>query len=314
MILLTGAAGFIGSNVLKALNDLGRDDIICADDLTNGAKCRNLAGKKFWRYVDHREVFALDSSLVHEVVHMGANVDTACTDGRKMVQDNYDAAVDIYAHFVANKSGRAFIYASTGGVYGNKPAADGAPFQETPEAESPQSPYAFSKWLLDCYMRIELAAAAATSAGPTITSLRFFNVYGPGEQHKGRMRSAVGNMLNDINENRRPRLFDGSEWFCRDFVWIDDAVNTVLWALDNRPSGIFNVGSGVARSFQDVYAAVVEATGYDGHPEHVNFPNDLPYYQPYTKADLTNLRAAGFADSFTTLENGVKKYAAHSLT
>lgn len=304
MLLLTGAAGFIGSNVLKALNDLGRDDIICVDDLTNGAKCRNLARKKFWRYVDHREVFELDQALFNEVVHMGANVDTTCTDGRTMVRDNYDVSIRIYQHFVLNNPECAFVYASTAGVYGNNPQGSAAPFCETAESESPQSPYAFSKWLLDCYMRVEIGAQHNTS----ITGLRFFNVYGPGEQHKGRMRSAVGNMLNDINENRRPRLFEGSEWICRDFVWIDDAVKTVLWALNKKPAGIFNVGSGTARSFQDVYLAVSNVTGYDGYPEHVDFPADLPYYQSFTKADLTKLRAAGFADSFTTLEDGVAKY------
>lgn len=299
MLLLTGAAGFIGSNVLKALNGLGRDDIICVDDLTNGAKCRNLVGKKFWRYVDHREVFALDHKLFHEIVHLGANVDTTCTDGRAMVRDNYDASVALYKRFAGPDC--SFVYASTAGIYGK---ADPACFREEPACEAPQSPYAFSKWLLDGYMRIELQSFSSRS----ITGLRFFNVYGPGEQHKGRMRSAIGNIINDINENRRPTLFDGSDWFMRDFVWVNDAVKTVLWALAVKPRGIFNVGTGVARSFEDAYKAVADTTAYDGHPQYVDFPKDLPHYQYFTKADLTNLRAAGFTHEFATLEEGVRQY------
>lgn len=306
MILLTGAAGFIGSNVLKTLNELGRDDIICVDDLTNGAKCLNLARKKFWRFVHHHEVFTLDHTLFDAVIHLGANVDTTCTDGCQMVRDNYDTAVEIYKQFVLDSPECSFIYASTAGVYGNNARGSGAAYRETPECENPRSPYAFSKWLLDGYMRIELESLKDVA----ITGLRFFNVYGPGEEHKGRMRSAIGNMLNDINAGRRPVLFDGSEWIMRDFVWVGDAVKTVLWALDNRPRGIFNVGSGVARSFLDVYNAVADATAYDGHPQYVDFPKDLPHYQYFTQADLTNLRAAGFNDSFTSLESGVKKYVA----
>lgn len=304
MLLLTGAAGFIGSNVLRALNDLGRDDIICADDLTNGVKCQNLAGKKFWRYVDHRELPYLNANTFDDVIHLGANVDTTCADGRQMVQDNYNAAIAIYRRFVDDNPKKTFIYASTAGVYGNDGRGSGAEYIEKPEHEKPQSPYAFSKWLLDGYMRIELA-----TTGVPIVGLRFFNIYGPGEQHKGRMRSAAGNMLTDIRAGKRPTLFDGSEWICRDFVWIDDAVKTVLWALDKKPRGIFNVGTGVARSFQDVYNAVADATDYDGHPQYVDFPNDLPHYQFYTKANLDNLRAAGFLDEFVPLETGVKQYA-----
>lgn len=304
MLLLTGAAGFIGSNVLQALNDQGRDDIICVDDLTNGDKCRNLGRKKFWRYVDHREVFRLDPELFNQVVHLGANVDTTDTNGRAMVHDNYDVSVEIYKHFVLNNPESTFVYASTAGVYGDQKRGSGAEYCEIPECENPQSPYAFSKWLFDGYMRIELGALHTMS----ITGLRFFNVYGPGEQHKGRMRSAIGNMLADINEGRRPKLFDGSEWIMRDFVWVGDVVKTVLWALDKRPHGIFNVGSGEARSFLDAYNVVADAAAYDGNPQYVDFPKDLPHYQYFTRADLTRLRAAGFTDAFATLENGVRQY------
>jgi ADP-L-glycero-D-manno-heptose 6-epimerase len=306
MLLLTGAAGLIGSNVLQALNDRGRDDIICVDDLTNGAKCRNLAGKKFCRYVDHREVFELSRELFSEIVHFGANVDTACNDGRAMVRDNYDASIALYKHFVLDNPESTFVYASTAGVYGWNGKSKTSGFCEDPACEAPCSPYAFSKWLLDGYMRIELRALHTMS----ITGLRFFNVYGPGEQHKGRMRSAIGSMLNDIYENRRPTLFDGSEWIMRDFVWVGDAVKAVLWALDNRPRGIFNVGTGVARSFEDAYNAVAAAAAYDGRPQYVDFPVDLPNYQYFTKADLTNLRAAGFTEEFAPLEEGVKQYVA----
>lgn len=306
MLLLTGAAGFIGSNVLKALNARGRDDIICVDDLTDGAKCQNLAGKKFWRYVDHREVFSLSRELFSEIVHMGANVDTTCANGREMVRDNYDFSLNLYDRFVLDNPESTFVYASTAGVYGSNCNTNKSGFRESPEYEDPRSPYAFSKWLLDGYMRIEMSALHTMS----ITGLRFFNVYGPGEQHKGRMRSAIGNMINDINENRRPTLFDGSDWFMRDFVWVNDAVKTVLWALDKKPRGIFNVGTGVARSFEDAYKAVADATAYDGHPQYVDFPKDMPHYQYFTRADLTNLRAAGYTDEFAQLEDGVKQYVA----
>lgn len=311
MLLLTGAAGFIGSNVLKALNDIGRDDIICVDDLTNGSKCQNLAKKKFFRYYDCQDV--LEVFLEHDidtVVHLGANVDTSADNGRSMTQDNYSHAIRLLDFLQDSTSkNRHMIYASSAAVYGNSARGSTKPCQEVPEEEEPRSPYAVSKWMFDQYARRWLRAAALNNGLSSLTGLRFFNVYGPGEQHKGRMRSAIGTMLNDIYENRRPTLFDGSEWIYRDFVWIEDAVKTVLWAVANRPRGIFNVGTGVARSFQDAYNLVAAAADYDGHPQYVDFPKDLPYYQYFTQADLTNLRAAGFEDPFTTLEDGVKKYA-----
>lgn len=311
-LLLTGAAGFIGSNVLKALNDKGRDDIICVDDLSNGAKCQNLAGKKFYRYYDYRDDVALFAQHeITEIVHLGANVDTTCSDGRAIVHDNYTYSVRLLEALNArNFQHRHMVYASSAAVYGDAASKSADEFCEKPECEKPKSPYAVSKWMFDEFVRRWFSDFEFEDNAILPTGLRFFNVYGPGEQHKGRMRSAIGNMINDINEGRRPKLFEGSEWLYRDFVWIDDVVRTVLWALDTRPKGIFNVGTGVARSFMEAYQAVATAMDYDGHPQYVDFPADLPHYQYFTCAKLVELRTAKFLDGFTPLEDGVEQYVA----
>lgn len=320
MILLTGAAGFIGSNVLQAFNDRGQDDIICVDDLTNGLKCQNLAGKKFHRYYDYRDTdldVLFKQHEIDEVVHLGANVDTTNANGYEMMRDNYTYSVKLFDRLSAcNWSESRMIYASSAAVYGQcvswKERSTIGPDTacvETPDREYPRSPYAVSKWMFDEFARRWFDDVEAIDNPTVLTGLRFFNVYGPGEQHKGRMRSAIGNMFDAIKNGRRPTLFDGSQWIRRDFVWIGDVVKTVLWAFDSAPFGIFNVGTGVASSFYDVYNAVAAATAYDDHPQYVDFPTDLPNYQYFTRADLTNLRAAGFSKGFTSLEDGVGQYA-----
>ncbi len=306
MILLTGAAGFIGSNILKALNAQGRDDIICVDDLTDGSKCKNLADKKFWRYYDWRELFNLLRENVTAVIHQGAISDTTVTDGRAVVAANYQFSVDLldlaFAHYCP------VVYASTAAIYGIR-GRSVENFKEEPRCEYPASPYAVSKKMFDDFVRRKICDDPDFTR---VIGLRYFNVYGPGEQHKGRMASVAYKLMTQLETEKSCTIFDGSECIFRDFVYVDDVVRVVLWALKDGPSGIYNVGTGTARSFYDVAQCVLDVGGiknYGIKPKFVKFPDDLrDQYQRFTQAHLERLSNAGYTHQFDSLEIGLKKY------
>jgi ADP-L-glycero-D-manno-heptose 6-epimerase len=304
MILLTGAAGFIGSNVLKALNYRGRDDILCVDDLTDGRKIQNLNGSKYYYYCDYRDLGKGKTREIKldAIIHLGANADTAATDGRAMMLNNYSFSIDMLD--LAVSSACPFIYASSAAVYGND-RRQPAPLTENIVSANLKAPYAYSKLAFDQYVE-----SWGPLSGPRIVGLRFFNVYGPGEAHKGRMASVVHHMFNQIKNGDRPTLFEGSKDIYRDFVYIDDVVQVVLWALKEAPSGIYNVGTGRARSFYELFEAVEKsAYTHAAGCKFVSFPEELrAQYQFYTQADLTRLRAAGYTKEFISLENGVALY------
>jgi len=301
MILVTGGAGFIGSNLVRGLNQRGIDDILVVDDLEKGDKHRNLNALRFRDFVDFRDFEArLDSFRAvkfEAVFHQGACSDTTEADGRYMMRVNYESSKTLLAFAL----GRCpFLYASSAAVYGDGKRG----FREEEACEDPLNVYAFSKFLFDRYVRRLLPATPTQVVG-----LRYFNVYGPQENHKGRMASVVYQFHRQISAGEPLKIFAGSDGFRRDFVHVDDAVALNLHFLDHPGrSGIFNCGTGKAESFGDLARATVRH--YPGTPiVEIPFPADLEgKYQAYTQADLTNLRQAGCDHRFRSLADGVAAY------
>ena len=305
MIVVTGAAGFIGSNLVRGLNAAGRTDIIVVDDLTDGTKFRNLVDCDFLDYLDKDEfISSLPGRLtgVEHVFHQGACSDTREWDGRFMLENNYAWSRRLLEACV--KTGVALIYASSAAVYG-----DNRSFIEKPQFEQPVNVYGYSKLLFDRYARRMMQSAASQIAG-----LRYFNVYGPGEQHKGAMASVIFQLHRQLLESGEVKLFKGSGGYPdgeqrRDFVHIDDVVDVNLWFMNNnRASGIFNVGAGRSRSFNDIARQLIDWHA-KGRVQYVDFPEDvLGAYQSFTQADISALREAGYRKPFTGLELGIRKY------
>lgn len=308
MIVVTGGAGFIGSNLVRGLNREGLDDILVVDDLSDGHKFRNLAGLDIHDYLDKDEFLRLverdDAALrgVSAVLHQGACTDTTEWDGRYMMEVNYRYSRELLHYCLARKL--PLIYASSAAVYGC-----GDSFAEDGGHERPVNVYGYSKSLFDAYVRNLAASAAAPVAG-----LRYFNVYGPGETHKGRMASVMWHFNRQLQEQGEVRLFQGSGGYAdgeqrRDFVHVDDVVRVNLWLLANPDCrGIFNVGTGQSRSFNDVARAVIAWHGR-GSIRYIDFPDALrDSYQSFTQADLTALRGGGYAAAFLSLEEGVNRY------
>jgi ADP-L-glycero-D-manno-heptose 6-epimerase len=305
MIVVTGAAGFIGSNLVRGLNAAGRADIIVVDDLTDGTKFRNLVDCDFLDYLDKDEfISSLPARLngVEHVFHQGACSDTREWDGRFMLENNYAWSRSLLEACIENDV--AFIYASSAAVYGSNRS-----FIEKPEYEKPVNVYGYSKLLFDRYARRMMQSAASQIAG-----LRYFNVYGPGEQHKGAMASVIFQLHRQLLESGTVKLFKGSGGYAdgeqrRDFVHIDDVVDVNLWFMNNnRASGIFNVGTGRSRSFNDIARQLIDRHA-KGRVQYVDFPEDLPAaYQSFTEADISALREAGYRKPFTGLELGIRKY------
>jgi len=299
MIVVTGGAGFIGSNLVRGLNRRGIEDVLIVDDLSRGEKHLGLNGLAFTDLVDYRafpeQLDALEG--VEAVFHQGACSDTMESDGRYMLEVNYEYSKRLLAWC----QGRCpFLYASSAAVYGNGDAG----FREELACEWPLNVYGFSKYLFDQWVRRALPAATTQVVG-----LRYFNVYGPHENHKGRMASVIYKFHHQIRAKGALEVFEGSDDFLRDFVWVGDAVDLNLWFLDHpEASGVFNCGTGRAESFQKLAETV--AGHYEGaRIVNVPFPEDLAgKYQSYTKADLARLREAGYTGEFTSLEDGVAQY------
>ena len=312
--VVTGAAGFIGSRIVAALNQRGISEIIAVDNLPRGNDIGNLAGRKVQDYFHHAEFLERFDGAVEAVLHQGACTNTMQYDRRLMMQSNYE-----YSRQLLEKCQRAkvpLIYASSAAVYGA-----GREFREDPACERPLNVYAESKLRFDQLVR-GLRQPAAQVAG-----LRYFNVYGPNEAHKARegMASMAFQAFKQLREAGRIRLFTGSGGYGngeqrRDFVYVDDVAAVNLWLLDNGGvSGVFNCGTGRAQSFNQLAAAVINAAqGTDfglaaivekGLIEYVPFPAGLQEkYQSYTQADLARLRAAGYAGEFRSVEQGVADY------
>lgn len=304
-IVVTGAAGFIGGNLIRALNERGHDDIVAVDDLTQGDKFRNLGGCRIADYWDRDQLRAEvrrwnlrnDIGLVF---HQGACADTTESDGRHMMDVNYTYSKDILNWCLERRV--PLVYASSASVYGLN-----AHCAERPECEAPLNVYAYSKLLFDNHVRRILPDARSTVVG-----LRYFNVYGPGEAHKGRMASMVWQLWRQLKETGKARLFEGTDGYApgeqrRDFVAVADVADVNLhFGFGPVHTGIYNVGTGRARSFNDVACALIQRLGR-GHIEYVPFPSSLAgKYQSFTQADLAQLRAAGYEGEFAAIEQGIE--------
>ncbi len=320
-VVVTGAAGMIGSNIVQGLNAIGVDDVIAVDNLTNGPKYRNLLGAKISDYFDKTDFYARfarrEFGRVDAVLHQGACSDTMQHDGRYMLDTNYRCSKDLLD--ACQDQGTRLLYASSAATYGGS-----ASFREEPQFEQPLNVYGYSKLLFDNVVRRMLPTATTQVAG-----FRYFNVYGPREQHKGRMASVAFHHFNQFREHGKVKLFGeyggyGPGMQSRDFVFVDDVVAVNLWFLQNPgKSGIFNLGSGRAQPFNDVAVATVNASRtLKGEPalplaelvsrglvEYIPFPEALVgKYQCFTQADLTRLRAAGCDHSFADVATGVSRY------
>jgi len=308
MIIVTGGAGFIGSNLVKGLNERGREDILVVDDLTDGAKFRNLGDCEIMDYLDKEDFLASIGDAagfahrVEAVFHEGACSSTTEWDGRYLLKNNYE-----YSRKLLNfclDHGAAFLYASSAAVYGGATV-----FRETHGQEVPLNVYGWSKLLFDRYVQRLLPTATCQIAG-----FRYFNVYGPREQHKGEMASMAFHLRRQLRETGNLRLFAGCDGYGdgeqrRDFVYVDDVVDVNLWFLEHRDkSGIFNLGTGRSQSFNEVANAVIAWHGR-GAIEYIPFPERLRgHYQSYTEADLTALRAAGYERALRSVEEGIPRY------
>jgi len=325
--VVTGAAGFIGSNLVKALNRRGETDIIAVDNLTRADKFRNLAGCEIADFIDKRDfvVQLTDGDFegaIEAVLHQGACSDTMETDGRYMMENNYRYSLTLLDY--CQEEEVPLLYASSAAVYGG-----GSVFRESRECEAPLNVYGYSKFLFDQVVRRRLADAENQIAG-----FRYFNVYGPNEAHKGRMASVAFHFFNQYQAEKRVKLFRGWDGYAdgeqrRDFVSIEDVVAVNLHFLE-RPdlSGIFNLGTGRAQSFNEIAVATVNAClRAEGEAalsldamrarnmiEYIAFPEALKgKYQSHTEADNTMLRRAGYEEAFLAVEEGVSHYCEHLL-
>ena len=325
--VVTGAAGFIGSNLVKALNARGESEILAVDNLSRADKFRNLVDCEIADYLD-KEEFAVrlaDGDFdddIAAILHQGACSDTTETDGRYMMRNNYRYSVALVDWCQDNDV--PFIYASSASVYGS-----GTVFRESREFEAPLNVYGYSKFLFDQYVRRMWNERTGQVVG-----FRYFNVYGPREQHKGRMASVAFHFFNQYRAEGKVKLFEGCDGYGngeqrRDFVSVEDVVRVNLHFLDHpEQSGIFNLGTGASQTFNDVAVATVNACRKaKGEPpstldqlreqgviEYTAFPEALRgKYQSFTQADVATLRNAGYDAPFLTVEQGVARYVEHLL-
>ena len=320
-VVVTGAAGFIGSNLVHGLNAVGVDDVIAVDDLTDGPKYRNLLGAQLADYFDKREFYGRftrgELGKVDVVLHQGACSDTMEHDGRLMLDNNYRCSKDLLDACMAQ--GTRLLYASSAATYGASQT-----FREEPVFERPLNVYGYSKLLFDNVVRRMLERAPQQVVG-----LRYFNVYGPREQHKGRMASVAFHHFNEFREHGRVKLFGAYGGYApgeqnRDFVSVDDVVAVNLWFVQHPEArGVFNLGTGRAQPFNDVAVAVVNTARAlrgetplalpellrSGLIEYIDFPAALVgKYQCHTQADLARLRGAGCDHAFADVATGVERY------
>ncbi|HIF53891.1 MAG: ADP-glyceromanno-heptose 6-epimerase [Methylococcales bacterium] len=308
MIIVTGGAGFIGSNLVQGLNRRGYDDILVVDNLTNGVKYKNLIDCQIADYQDKTEFLlklekgCYPAASIEAIFHQGACSTTTEWDGRYMMENNYEYSKTLFQFCQSHKI--PLIYASSAAVYGSDNA-----FKEQLDYEGPLNVYGYSKFQFDQYFRRFQNKLTAQVVG-----LRYFNVYGPYEEHKGSMASVAFHLNNQIKASNVVRLFEGCDGYengeqKRDFIYVDDVVDINLWFLDNpQVSGIYNTGTGRSQTFNDVANAVL-AYHQQGQLEYIPFPEHLKgCYQSFTEANLEKLRAAGCDHQFKSVEAGVQLY------
>ena len=316
MIVVTGGAGFIGSNLVAALEAQGRGGVAICDRLGTGAKWKNIAKRAPADIVAPERLFDFLGAYgreVEAVVHLGAISTTTETDVDLILAENFRLSMALWSWCA--RQGKRLIYASSAATYGDGRAG----FDDDPSAEAlaklrPLNPYGWSKHIFD--RRVTALLPTEAPRPPQHVGLKFFNVYGPNEYHKGAQRSVAHQLWERARAGEKARLFrshnpdyaDGGQ--LRDFIWVDDCVDVMLWFLDNPDkSGLYNVGTGKARSFLDLARATYAAAGRNADVEFVDTPEAMrAHYQYFTEARMERLRAAGYAKPFTALEDGVKQY------
>ncbi|MCK1627585.1 ADP-glyceromanno-heptose 6-epimerase [Bradyrhizobium sp. 160] len=319
MLLVTGGAGFIGSNVVAALNQAGRSDVVVCDLLGSDGKWRNLAKRQLVDIVPPAELEGwLKGRKLDAMIHLGAISETTATDGDLVIETNFRLSMRLLDWCTANAV--PFIYASSAATYGD--GADGFDDDSSLPALKklrPMNLYGWSKHLFD------LAVAERVASGdrlpPQWTGLKFFNVFGPNEYHKGSMMSVLARRFDDVKAGRVVQLFkshregivDGDQR--RDFIYVDDVVRVVMWLLATPSvSGLFNVGTGKARSFKDLMLAAYAALGKSPNIEYIDMPEAIRgSYQYFTQSKVDRLHRAGYNGGFTTLEDAVKAYVGDYL-
>ena len=319
MFLVTGGAGFIGSNVVASLDEAGYGDVVVNDTLGTGEKWLNLRKRRLADLVPPGELFAwLEGRKLDAVIHLGAISDTMASDGDLVLQNNFRMSLRLLEWCTAKRT--PLIYASSAATYGD--GAQGFGDDWAPPALrrlKPLNLYGWSKHLFD--LAVAERAAKGASLPPQWVGLKFFNVFGPNEYHKGEMMSLIAKRFDDAKNGRAIRLFkshrdgiaDGEQM--RDFIYVDDAVAVLRWLID-RPavSGIFNVGTGRARSFRDLVAAMFGALGSKPNIEYIDMPLAIrDQYQYFTQGEVENLRRAGYSAAFAPLENSVGHYVTRFL-
>jgi ADP-L-glycero-D-manno-heptose 6-epimerase len=314
MLLVTGGAGFIGSNVVAALNDAGRADVVVCDVLGHDGKWRNLAKRQLTDIVPPAELLDwLKGKKLEAVIHLGAISETTATDGDLVVETNFRFSLKLLDWCTANST--PFIYASSAATYG-----DGAQgFADDPSVAAlktlrPMNLYGWSKHLFD--MAVASRVEHGEKLPPQWAGLKFFNVFGPNEYHKGTMMSVLARRFDDLRGGRVVQLFkshrdgiaDGDQR--RDFIYVDDVVRVVMWLLATpKVNGLFNVGTGTARSFRDLMLSAYSALGSKPNIQYIDMPEAIRgSYQYFTEAKVDRLRAAGYNGGFTSLEDAVKLY------
>ena len=321
MIVVTGGAGFIGANLVKALNARGHQDVMVVDDLSDGTKFVNLADCTLGDYLDKDDFLArVKAELCGEtrgetgglppieaIFHEGACSDTTEWDGRFMLENNFEYSKVLLEYCQAKRI--PFLYASSAATYGGSEV-----FVEDPAHEKPLNVYGYSKLLFDQYVR-----ARWDDFDSQVVGFRYFNVYGPREQHKGKMASVAYHHHTQVQRGENPKLFGAWDGFdagmqSRDFVYVGDVVDVNLWFLDNpEVSGIFNLGTGRAEPFKAIAETAIDFysrnKGVKSEIEYIDFPDELKgRYQSYTRADIGRLRDAGYTAEFKTVSEGVSAY------
>jgi len=308
VIVVTGSNGFIGSNLIKGLNNIGYKDIIAVDNHDNPELKENIVHCEIQDYLEIDEFLLklqknkVDGEKLKAIFHQGACSNTMEWDAEYLYKNNFLYSKELLN--LSRQSNTPLIYASSASVYGN-----GKVFEESLENENPINLYAYSKFKFDQLVRHELRGSDTQIVG-----LRYFNVYGPQEQHKGNMASVAYHLHSQLKENDEIKLFEGSDGYGdgeqrRDFIYVDDIVKVNLWFMENTNiSGIFNLGTGKSQTFNDVAEAVIN-WNKKGNIKYIEFPEKLKgAYQSFTEANISKLREAGYKEEFLDVQEGVKQY------
>ena len=312
MILLTGAAGFIGKNLLKELINKNFKDIILVEDLNNKKKINILKSYQYSNLFDYREIIKILNSKdfnIDTIFHLGANSNTTCKNNKLMNEQNFNFTKHLFNHFHYKKC--KFIYASSASVYGTNKN-----FLEVSANENPINFYSKSKLNIDNYIRNKTNNFINNKCN--LYALRYFNVYGPGEEFKGRMASVVFQFYHQVLKEKEIRLFKGTDGYkdgeqLRDFIYIDDIIKVNIWFSENLPkSGIYNIGTGKAETFNKIAILIKEwfkNKSINCKIKYIDFPSDLiKSYQNYTCANITNLRKIDYNEKFISLGTGINRY------